>query len=188
MKIVTILGSPKGKGNTAKVLGTFEELVAKEQEIYRINLASCDVKGCLGCGACQTKIDEPGCVHKDDGQSLFERMMSADALVYASPIYMWGFPSQMKALLDRHFCLVTGYFTPDHKSLLAGKRTALLATCAGPIENNTEFLQGIFDNVSAYTKSEVVGKYLVPLCTTPEAMSPLGEERARELATDLVGH
>ena len=187
MKMVTILGSPRKKGNTAQVLGIFEALIAKEHEIDRINLASCDVNGCLGCGACQQKTDEPGCVQKDDAESLFERMMRADALVYASPLYMWGLPSQMKALIDRHYCLVTGYFTPDHKSLLAGKRMALLVTCGGPVENNTEFIQGSFDNVSAYTKSEVVGKYIVPFCTTPEEMSPQGEEIARELATDLVG-
>jgi multimeric flavodoxin WrbA len=57
------------------------------------------------------KSDRPGCVQKDDAFSVFERMMAADALIYSSPLYCWDFPAQMKALIDRHFCLVTGYGT-----------------------------------------------------------------------------
>ena len=100
MKVTTILGSPKKKkGNTAKVLGWFEdELTNLGHEVDRINIIDREVKGCLGCGTCQNKADEPGCVQKDDAVAIFENMMSADAVVYASPLYCWGFSSQMKAL------------------------------------------------------------------------------------------
>jgi len=47
MKVVTILGSPKKEGNTAKVLGLFEELIVEGHEVDRVNIAACDVKGCL---------------------------------------------------------------------------------------------------------------------------------------------
>ena len=187
MKITTILGSPRMKGNTAKVLGLFEELAAEDHEVDRIDLASCEVEGCLGCNACQGEPDEPGCVQEDEAVAIFDRMLSADVIVYATPLYCWGFSSQMKALLDRHYCLVTGYGSPEYKSLLQGKRLALLVTCEGPIEDNADLIQVVFDRMSAYARSDVVGKHIVPLCTTPEAMGPEGMETARSMVHNIVG-
>ena len=187
MKVTTILGSTKKKGNTAKVLGWFEdELTNLGHEVDRINIIDREVKGCLGCGTCQNKADEPGCVQKDDAVAIFENMMSADAVVYASPLYCWGFSSQMKALIDRHFCLMTGYGSPEYISLLDGKRTALLVTCGGPIENNADLIQSVFDRLNNYGNCNVVGKYVAPSCTTPDAISDEAMETARKMAKDIT--
>jgi multimeric flavodoxin WrbA len=187
MKVMTILGSPKRNGNTAKVLGMFESMISNGHEVERIDIADSNVKGCIGCYACQQKTDEPGCVQKDDAVSIFERMMSSDAVVYASPLYCWSFSSQMKAFLDRHLCLVTGYGTPDYKSLCEGKRIALLVTCAGPVEGNADLIQTIFERINDYAKCSVIGKYVVPLCTTPDAIGPEATEIAEKMAADVVG-
>ena len=187
MKVTTILGSPKKKGNTAKVLGLFEELIAKKHTVDRINIADYAVKGCLGCGLCRKTSDEPGCVQKDDAVSIFERMMVSDAVVYTSPLYCWGFSAQIKALIDRHFCLVTGYGTPEHHSLIENKPTALLVTCGGPLENNADLIQGIFDRVNNFSKGHVVGKYVVPFCTTPDALGEEAMEIAKKMESDIVG-
>ena len=61
MKIITILGSPRRQGNTATVLSMFESLVAAQHQVDRVDLVDYDVRGCLGCGACQKVLDEPGC-------------------------------------------------------------------------------------------------------------------------------
>ena len=118
MKIITILGSPRKKGNTAKVLSMFEGKVEKNHEVERINITQYKVGGCLGCYKCKEKKDEPGCVQKDDALTIFEKMIQADAIVYASPLYCWSFTSQIKPLIDRHFCLVSGDGTPDQDSLI----------------------------------------------------------------------
>ncbi|MCG6879203.1 MAG: flavodoxin family protein, partial [Deltaproteobacteria bacterium] len=107
MKIVTILGSPKKKGNTGTVLSLLEDKVKKEHEIERIHITQYNVGGCLGCYKCREKKDEPGCVQKDDALTIFEKMIQADAIVYASPLYCWSFTAQMKPLIDRHVCLVS---------------------------------------------------------------------------------
>ncbi len=83
MKIITILGSPRTKGNTAKVLSMFEDNVGAKHEIERINIAQYKVGGCLGCYKCKEIKDEPGCVQKDDALTIFEKMIRADAIVYA---------------------------------------------------------------------------------------------------------
>ena len=187
MKVITLLGSPRKRGNTATALGWFEEeLKAQGHNIDRVNVVDFEVKGCLGCGKCEGITDKPGCVQKDDVMGIFERMMSADAMVYASPLYCWGFSSQIKALIDRHFCLVKGYGTPDYKSFGEGKLTALLVTCAGPVENNADIIQVLFDRLNDYGKLKVVGKYIVPLCTTPDAMGHEAKEIVDEMRRDIL--
>jgi multimeric flavodoxin WrbA len=185
MKVITILGSPKKKGNTATALGMFEDIIAEEHEFDRVNITDCDVKGCMGCYACQRTSDEPGCVQKDDAESILKQIIEADAVIYATPLYDWSFSSQIKALLDRHLCLVTGYSTPDYKSLIDGKKVALLVTCAGPVEGNADLIQGIFDRMADYLKGDLFGKYVVPFCTTPDEMGDRALEVVNKMAGDI---
>ncbi len=187
MKIVTILGSPRKKGNTAKVLSMFEDKVEDNHEFERINVTKYNVGGCLGCYKCQERKDEPGCVQKDDALTIFEKMIQADAIVYASPLYCWSFTSQIKPLIDRHFCLVTGAGTPDHNSLIGGKPTALLVTCAGPIEGNCDAIQGIFTGFTDYAKLMAKGNFILPFCTTPDDIGDEGATLAGNLAKAITG-
>jgi FMN-dependent NADH-azoreductase len=112
--------------------------------------------------------------------------MESDAVIYASPLYCWGFSSQIKALIDYHFCLVKVYGTSAYKSLMEGKRVALLVTCDGPIENNADFIQVVFDSVSEYVKCEIVGKYIVPFCNMPNTIDTKGKDVAKKMAEDIV--
>jgi multimeric flavodoxin WrbA len=185
MKVMTILGSPKRNGNTATVLEQFESIITDDHEVDRVDIASYNITGCVGCYACQQVSDEPGCVQQDDVVSIFERMMESDVVVYASGLYCWDFTSQMKALLDRHFCLVTGYGTPDYKSLLDGKRAALLVTCGGPVEDNADLIQTMFDRMVDYCKGNVIGKYIVPNCTTPDAIGSEVAKIVERMAVDI---
>jgi multimeric flavodoxin WrbA len=185
MKIMTILGSPKRNGNTATVLEQFESIITDDHEVDRVDIASYNITGCVGCYACQQVPDEPGCVQQDDVVSIFERMMKSDAVVYASGLYCWDFTSQMKAFLDRHFCLVTGYGTPDYKSLLDGKRAALLVTCGGPVEDNADLIQTMFDRMVHYCKGNVIGKYIVPNCTVPDAIGSEAAKIVERMAVDM---
>jgi multimeric flavodoxin WrbA len=188
MKIVTILGSPRKKGNTANILEKFEEIVAsKGHDIDRINITSYKLKGCLACDKCLAIVDEPGCIQKDDMLSLYDRMIAADVIVYATPLYWWGFTAQLKTLIDRQYCLFKNYDTPDYKSFLKGKREALLVTCADSIENNADLIPIMFQRRTEYTGSEVIGKYIVPLCTTPDAIGEIANETAEEMAKDVLG-
>ncbi len=62
------------------------------------------------------------------------RIISADAVVYASPLYSFDLTAQMKPLVDRSFYL-------SNTLLLAGKRVALLITCGGQEEGNADLVQ-----------------------------------------------
>ena len=186
MKVTTILGSPKKNGNTATVLGRFEALIAPQHEVERVNVTDYQVGGCLGCQACQRVLDEPGCAQKDDAEALLKRLMAADAVVYATPLYDWSFTAQIKALLDRHYAMVKWAADGSVASaLLKGKPVALLVTCAGPVEGNTDLVQTTFDRTANYLQAKTVGKYVVPFCTAPQQLGEAAERIAQTMAADI---
>jgi multimeric flavodoxin WrbA len=110
-------------------------------------------------------------------------MISADAIVYATPLYCWDFTSQMRALIDRHVCLVSGFETPSHSSALEGKTTALLVTCEGPVKDNADLIQIMFDRLNGYAKSFVAGKFILPGCVSPDKIGDKADKAAAKMAT-----
>ena len=123
MQITTLLGSAKKKGNTANVLGWVEEeLKSLGHSVERIYLNNKSVKGCLGCSKCRENPDEIACVQDDDAIDIMGKMISSEAVLFASPIYFWGFPAQIKALIDRCYSLVINYHKPGHASLMETHR------------------------------------------------------------------
>jgi multimeric flavodoxin WrbA len=188
MKVLTILGSPRKNGQTAKTLDMLEEsFISQGHEVEKIWISDYNIKGCLGCHACMAKNDRPGCIQKDDALSIFDRMIAADALVYASPIYCYDFTSQFKTLIDRHWCLAVNFGSPDATSLIAGKKVALLITCGGNEADNADLAKQIFDrSISNGMKCRLVGKYTVPYSGAPD-FDGRARQTAEEIARVLIG-
>jgi multimeric flavodoxin WrbA len=187
MRVITILGSPRRTGNTATVLGLFEELMVQQgHEADRIHIVDYEVNGCLGCQTCQEASQELACRQRDDAVGIFKRMIASDAVVYATPLYTYGFTAQMKALIDREYCLVTGNGRSGYRSQLKGKRSALLVTCGGGIEENADLIQTVFDREGQYQEWSIVGKYIVPYCTTPDELGDEALDTARQMARDIM--
>ncbi len=188
MKVVTILGSPRKNGNTAKVLGWIEEqLAAGGHDVDRVNLCDHHVEDCNACRACQTEEDFSGCIlEEDDGNSIMNRMVAADSIVFATPLYCWSFPAPLKALFDRGISLVHRAGPDSYRSVLDGKRTALLVTCGGPIEGNADLIGTIFDRICNFTRMKKTGEFIVPHCTEPGSIAGDVKEKAKNLASALV--
>jgi multimeric flavodoxin WrbA len=188
MNVLSLLGSARKKGNTATVLGWVEEELQEQgHRVERMNLASKNINGCLGCEQCKQAPKTPGCVQKDDALPIIERMVASDAVVYASPLYYWGFSAQIKALIDRCYCLYRGvYGTPGHSSFVEGQRQALVVTAADPYKNNAEFIVTSFQRMLGYNKAQSVGELVVCNCTTPEELGEEIRERARKFAGQFV--
>ncbi len=187
MRIVTLFGSPRKKGNTAILLGWVEEALKNQgHEVDRVDVAKHNINGCIECYTCQKKPDEPGCPQKDDALRIFQRMLAADIVIYASPMFCWSWTSQIKTLIDRHFCLVTNIGEGKYKSLLEGKKVALMGTCAGPLEGNGQHLVDQFSALVDYAQAKLTGKLFVPLCTTPEKMPEDAKLKAAEFVNQIV--
>jgi multimeric flavodoxin WrbA len=187
MEILSIMGSPRRNGNTAGVLDMVERELSDRHRVDRLDIVGVKINGCLGCRKCRQSSDHPGCIQKDEAVAVFERMLAADAVIYSTPLYCWGFSAQMKAFIDRHYCLVTGFGTADHRSLLAGKPAALLVTCAGPVEGNADVIQTIFNRLCRFDQARIVNKTVIPHCTTPDALGEDARAAARKLAGDING-
>ncbi len=187
MKTLSIFGGPRQAGNTATMLNWVEEeLRAGGAQAERKNMDQTKLAGCLGCYKCQANPDEPACIQRDDGNELFARMIAADALLFAAPLYCWSFPAQLKALFDRSFCLVSGYGTDQYRSLIKDKPVSLLATCGGPIEGNADLLQETFRRIASWSRTRLVDGVIIPGCTTPDAFTDDTRFEARALAQRLM--
>ena len=179
MNILTIMGSPKKNGKTAAALKFFEEnMLAHGNDVERVNVTDCKINACLGCYACMAKKEEPGCIQKDDAQSVFDKMAAADTIVIASPLYSFDLTAQIKPIVDRCFSL-------SNTAILNGKRMALLITCAGQVENNTdlvqEFFRRAFDGANGgMFPTKLAGRYVVPYSDSSDFM-----ERAKKTADTM---
>ena len=188
MQITTILGSAKKKGNTATVLGWVEEeLQSLGHEVERIYLNNKTIGGCLGCAKCREKPDEIACVQKDDAADIMQKMIVSEAVLFASPIYFWGFTAQFKALIDRGYALVTNYHKPGHTSLMQDKRLGLLVTGADAYEDNAEGMFTAFDRVVDFLLAQKTGEMYVGECSLPAELPETAKNNALELARSLVG-
>ena len=187
MRIVTILGSPRKKGFTSSVLGVMEDQFrANGHDLRRINITEFDVKGCTSCYKCLKKSDKLVCSLKDDALKIFGKMLKADVIVYSSPVYCWSWTAQIKTLVDRHFCLVKNYGTPDHRSFLENKKSALIVTCGGPVENNADLLVKAYNNLMDYVKIPNPLNLVIPFCTSMESITEEHKSQARNLADALA--
>lgn len=104
MKIAVLNGSPK-VGNTAAMVNAFAE-GAKEagHEVEILHVGKMKIGGCLGCEYCHTK-GEGKCVQKDDMEQVMAAYLTADMVVYASPIYYFGMTAQISAAIQRVYAI-----------------------------------------------------------------------------------
>lgn len=98
-KVLIISSSPRKNSNSEALCSAFAE-GAKEagHEAELISLRGKTVSFCRGCFACQETLK---CVIDDDAAKICEKALSADVLVFASPIYYYEMSGQLKTMLDR---------------------------------------------------------------------------------------
>jgi len=186
IQVLSILGSPRRAGNTARVLDWIEEALRETgSTVERVSTGDRDIRPCTGCFACKL---QPGslCVQRDDANELYGKMRDTNLVLLATPIYCFGFPSPLKALLDRSVCLVSEFGQVGHASVIEGRRIGLVATGEGPIERNLDLLVGPFELLCDYWKARDAGHLLVPGCTRPEDMDSDVQTRARQFAQSLA--
>lgn len=125
MKIVILNGSAR-KGNTYACIQAFAEGAKNGNVIEIIETDKVNVSPCKGCGACGcTK----GCVAQDDSNAVVDQIVSADLIVFASPIYWWGLTAQLKTVIDKCYCKA---------AYLKNKKVGLVL-CAGAPTDDVEY-------------------------------------------------
>jgi len=186
MHIMTVLGSPRRRGNTAKVLGWIEDqLQADGHQVDRANILDYRVQGCGECMACKKGTSEL-CSIGDDANGLYRRMVAADLVLIAAPVFCWGFPAQIKGLLDRMFCLMDLTGERPAAPWRRGKAMGLLLTGGGEEADNAELVIRGFRQLAKWVQARVAGHWFIGGCTEPEAIGQDVKVRAAEFARTLA--
>ena len=150
MKIVTLLGSPRTKGNSSTIANRFTAAAANlgaESRVFELN--TLNYRGCQGCYACKKKTDK--CILEDDLSQVLAAVSEADVLVMASPVYYGDVSGQLKCFIDRTFSyLVPDYITnPKPCRLAPGKKLVFIITQGQPDEG---LFADIFPRYSGFLK------------------------------------
>lgn len=100
-KVLVLCSSPRVDGNTELLAKKFVkgvESVNGLAQVEYIRLADKHIGFCQGCRAC---AETEQCYQKDDMQVLIDKVLDADVLVFATPVYFYTMSAQMKVFIDR---------------------------------------------------------------------------------------
>lgn len=191
--ILAIMGSPRKNGNTARLLKRISELTPESCDMEIIDLSEYHINGCRGCSYCQQNTEKFECVQKDDVNRLLQKIINADAVLYASPLYGHNYSGQMKIFLDRHVPLFKFVGGKDKSvdemeivSAITNKPVGLVVSCQGPEENNTELIKMLFEKFCESSLAHCAGKYIFPFCNPDVADAHYNEETLRKIWKDIL--
>lgn len=123
--VLIISSSPRRHGNSDILCDRFA-LGAEESgnKVEKVFLADCNIGYCKGCGACNITHK---CVQKDDMACLLDKMVQADVIVLATPVYFYSMDGQLKTFIDR---------TVPRYTEVANKDFYFILTAADPEKGN----------------------------------------------------
>lgn len=140
MKVLVLTGSPRKNGNTNTLAARFiEGAKAAGHDVFRFDAAESKVSPCRACNACG--MNGP-CVIKDDFEQLREKLVEADVIAFATPMYYFGFSSQLKAVIDRFYACGDDLKFP--------KKAALIVTLADTNPDTAAAAVLQFRKIAAY--------------------------------------
>ena len=146
--ILVISTSPRKGGNSDTLADQFV-CGAQDagQTVEKITLYDQTIQFCRGCLTC---VNTRRCVINDDAVAITQKMLTADVIVFATPIYYYGMCGQMKTLLDR----ANPLYTADYRF----RDIYLLATAAESEEHTVDgAVTGLQGWVDCFEKARLAG-------------------------------
>lgn len=160
-KILILSGSPRKGGNSDLLCDEFARGAAEAgHSVEKLRVAEKSIRPCSACYYCR---DHGGaCVHQDDMAAILQKMIDADVLVLASPVYFYSIDAQLKAVIDRtvarwtevknkeFYYIVTA---ADEEHAAAETTLACFRGYADCVEGAREM--GVLYGTGAYEKGEI---------------------------------
>ena len=148
-KNVLVISTSLRKNSNSESLGNAFAKGALEagNTVEQISLRGKDIKFCIGCLTCVKTLR---CVISDDTEEIRQKMLKADVIAFATPIYYYEMSGQMKTLLDRS--------NPLYKSDYAFRDIYLLSAAAddGP-EVPERAITGLGGWIECFEKARFAG-------------------------------
>ena len=158
MKIIVLMGSPNRKGSTSILVDSFVKgAVEAGHSCEVIDVCHANIHPCIGCVACGY---EGPCVQKDDVEQIRGKLLAADMVVFATPLYYYGMSAQLKAVVDR-FCAYNSSLNRRHL------KSALLTVAWNADDWTFEALEAHYKTLVRYINFEDKGMVLGYGCGSP---------------------
>ena len=104
--VVVLFASPRKGGNSDLLCDQFIRGATEAgHQVEKIFLRDKRINYCTACDACQRNGGK--CVQTDDMADILDKMISADVIVMATPVYFYTMNGQMKTLIDRNYARYT---------------------------------------------------------------------------------
>lgn len=132
MRVLIINSSPRCHGNISRLLDRAAHAAASAgADCSVINLYDKEIRQCVGCMACRTKLC---CPLPDDMAQIAEAISRADRIVIGAPCYWANMPGVLKTMFDR---LVYLFITKSRRGLpvplLKGRKALIVTTSTTPM-------------------------------------------------------
>lgn len=178
MKVAVICGSSRKTGSSSLLADRFiAGIASKGHEVTRFDAASMEIKGCLGCNYCRAHGGE--CVQKDSMVTLRAFLLSADMVVFATPMYYYGMSSHLKCVIDRFYAI-------NDKLRAKPIKTVLLAVCADTNDRAMDVLKLHYLSIVKYLRWKDAGILEAKAIATEADMAKSGfPQKAFELGKKL---
>ena len=100
MKKVIVISTSLRTGSNSDMLADrfIDGAKSAGNDVEKISLVGKNIQFCKGCFGCQ-KLGR--CVIKDDVNDIMAKVLKADVICWATPIYYYEMSGQMKTLIDR---------------------------------------------------------------------------------------
>lgn len=189
MRVLVVSASPREDGNShllaeaacagAEAAGHDVEHVFLDEYVQRM----------LGnCRRCRT-VD--GLCSLDDSyeQLLLDKMLPADGIIYAMPLYYYGMPARLKSVFDRLFCYTSNSAPQQERVVkdITGKAVGVLISCEETYVGATIGVVTQFQELTRYLEQNLAGVVVGNANSRGEIAcdpsDPLG--RARDLGARL---
>ena len=152
------MGSPNRNGSTSILVGNFVKGAEEAGHACEtIDVCHANIHPCAGCVLCGY---EGPCVQKDDVEKIRGKVLSADMIVFATPLYYYGMSAQLKTVVDR-FCAYNSSLNSRHL------RSALLTVAWNADSWTFDALVAHYRTLVRYINFEDKGMVLGYGCGTP---------------------
>lgn len=150
-QVLILSASPRRNGNSDQLCNELMRgAIDAGHQVEKVFLADHLIHYCLGCGVCSKKQDGM-CVQSDDMAPILEKMVQADVIVFATPVYFYNMAAQLKTLIDR---------TCPRYSELGNKDYYVIMSAAEEdrtmMQTVLESFQGFFNCLEAVRLKEVI--------------------------------
>ena len=150
--ILVVHASPRKGGNSAMLADAFVRGAEEAgNDVTLIEVGHADIKGCMACEYCFTHDGQ--CCQQDDMQQFYPLLRAADVVVWATPMYFYNYPAQLRAFQDRMFCAVAKPFDIPY--------TGLLLCFEDKDASRAEPLVASYRVCADYCKQESIGEVVV---------------------------